>query len=192
MHNNTVCICLAFLHCGFSNVSLNFLPEMMHNHTGCICLAFLHCAFSNVSSNCLPERMQNHTGCICLTFLRCVFQMLSKIAMLWTSIVTLVAIICLFSTTFLKCILKSPASKDVNGCNCLVFHHCVFSNAVSKFILFPHIPQELFLFLPLEFAPQAVLPSVGLCWIFKWCQKKHNTKGYDLKYISRVKMPARF
>ena len=72
--------------------------------------------------------------------------------------------------------------KDAFSCVSPVgFHHCVFSNAVSKFILFPHIPQELFLFLPLEFAPQAVLPSVGLCWIFKWCQKKRVTKGHHLK-----------
>ena len=37
----------------------------MHSRIGCICLAFLHCGFSNVSSNGLPERMQNHTGSIC-------------------------------------------------------------------------------------------------------------------------------
>ena len=113
MHSHIGCICAAFLYCAFSNESPNGLLERRRSHIDCICLAFLHCAFSNESSNGLPERMHNRTGCICLTFLRCVFQMLSKIAMLWTSIVTLVAIICLFSTTFLKCILKSPASKDV-------------------------------------------------------------------------------
>ena len=36
------------------------------NFSSGICLAFLHCAFSNASSNCLPEKMQNHTGCIWL------------------------------------------------------------------------------------------------------------------------------
>ena len=67
-------ICLTFRHCVFSNVSSNHLPERMHNHIGCICLSFLHCVFSNASSNCLPERMHRHTGCICFSFLRCVFS----------------------------------------------------------------------------------------------------------------------
>ena len=30
------------------------MPERMHGNTGCICLAFLHCASSNVSLKCLP------------------------------------------------------------------------------------------------------------------------------------------
>ena len=34
-----------------------------------LCLAFLHCAFSNVSSNRLHKRLHNHIGYICLTFL---------------------------------------------------------------------------------------------------------------------------
>ena len=33
----------------FLNVSSNGLAELMHSHIGYICLAFLHCAFSNVS-----------------------------------------------------------------------------------------------------------------------------------------------
>ena len=40
------CICLTFLHCAFSNVSLNPLPQRMHSRIGCICFAFLHCVFS--------------------------------------------------------------------------------------------------------------------------------------------------
>ena len=40
---------------------------MMHSHTGCICLAFLHCGFSYVSSNGLPE-LHTHIGCIYATF----------------------------------------------------------------------------------------------------------------------------
>ena len=62
------CICLTFLHCVFSNVSSNRLPEWMQSHTGCICLAFLQCGLSNVSSNGLHEKMHNHTSCNCLIF----------------------------------------------------------------------------------------------------------------------------
>ena len=76
MQSHTSCIYLAFLHCGFSNVSSNGLPERMHNHIGCIFLAFLHCAFSNVPSKCLPHRMQSHIGCICGTFSNMDFQMI--------------------------------------------------------------------------------------------------------------------
>ena len=38
------------LHCVFSNVASNHLPEKRHSHIGCICLTFLHCVFSNVPS----------------------------------------------------------------------------------------------------------------------------------------------
>ena len=78
MHNRTDCICLIFLHCTFSNVSSNGLPEKRHSRIGCICLNFLHCAFSNVSANRLPEWMQSHTGCICLAFLQCGFSKVSS------------------------------------------------------------------------------------------------------------------
>ena len=54
-----------------------FSPEWMQSHIGCICLAFLHCVFSNVSSNGLYRRMHNHIGCICLSFLHCVFSNVS-------------------------------------------------------------------------------------------------------------------
>ena len=56
-------ICLTFLHCVFSNVSSNCLPERMHIHIGCICMIFLHCVSSNVSSIGLYEQMHSHTGC---------------------------------------------------------------------------------------------------------------------------------
>ena len=98
MHIHIGCICLAFLHCGFSYVSSNGLPERMQNHTGCmdwivfsygpsknlgqctqshigcICSIFLLCVFSNVSSRHLHKRMHNHTGCICWTFPHRVFS----------------------------------------------------------------------------------------------------------------------
>ena len=72
------CICSAFLHYVFSNVSSNCLPERMHNHIGCICLTFLHCVFSNVSIKNLYQSRQSHIGCICLTFLHCAFSNVSS------------------------------------------------------------------------------------------------------------------
>ena len=106
MHSDINCICLAFLHCRFSNDSSNCLHQQMNSHIGCIyltflrcaflnvsskrlhkwlhshigriCLTFLHCAFSNVSSNCLPEKMQSHIDCICLIFLCCLFSNVSS------------------------------------------------------------------------------------------------------------------
>merc|ERR1712020_671492 len=69
MHSRIGCICLAFLHCAFSNVSSKHLHKRMHSHTGCICLSFLHRVFSNVSSNRLRDMMHTHIGCICLIFL---------------------------------------------------------------------------------------------------------------------------
>ena len=55
------------LHCVFSNVSSNCLPQRMQNHIGCICL-FLHCVFSNAFSNFLRLRMHIRIGCIYLSF----------------------------------------------------------------------------------------------------------------------------
>ena len=66
MHKHTGCICLTFLHCVFSNVSSNHLPELMHNHTGCICLTFPQCVFSNVSSIFLPRLVYSRIGSIYL------------------------------------------------------------------------------------------------------------------------------
>ena len=66
MHSHTGCICLAFLHRAFSNVSSNGLPEKRQSHIGCICLAFLHCVFSNGSSNGLYEKMHSDIDCIYL------------------------------------------------------------------------------------------------------------------------------
>ena len=105
MHRYTACICLAFIHCTFSNelldclqvriqshiawigliflrcvlsnISSKYVHKRMHSHTGCICLTFLHYAFSNVPSNRLPEKRHSYTGCICLTFLHCAFSYVS-------------------------------------------------------------------------------------------------------------------
>ena len=66
VHTHTCCICFAFLHCVFSNVSSNPLPDRMQSHIG---------ALSGVSSNDLPERMRSLTGCICLVFSPlCIFK----------------------------------------------------------------------------------------------------------------------
>ena len=46
-----ICCIFTFLHCAFSSVSLNCLPEKSHSHIGCICLTLLHCALTNVSSS---------------------------------------------------------------------------------------------------------------------------------------------
>ena len=39
------CICLAFLLCVFSDVSLTHLGQSRHSHIGCTYLTFLHCGF---------------------------------------------------------------------------------------------------------------------------------------------------
>ena len=74
MHNHNGSTCLACLHCEFSNVSSNCLPEKRHSHIGCICSTFLRCVFSNVTSVHLDQSRHSHTGCICLTFLHCAFS----------------------------------------------------------------------------------------------------------------------
>ena len=74
MYSHTGCICLSFLHCVFSHVSSDPLPDRMHNHIGCNCLSFLRCVLSNVSSKRWHKKTQNHIGCICLIFLHCAFR----------------------------------------------------------------------------------------------------------------------
>ena len=82
------CICLAFLHCVFSNEPSNCLHKRMHSCIGCICLTFLHCVFSNVPSKHLHMRMHNHTCCSGLNFPHCAFP---SVSFLRECIVTLVA-----------------------------------------------------------------------------------------------------
>ena len=56
-----------FIHCVFSNVFSNHLPERWHSRIGNICLPFFHCVFSNVASNHLPQvcpQMACLRGCI--------------------------------------------------------------------------------------------------------------------------------
>ena len=67
MQSHTGCICWSFLHCAFSNASLNYLHMKLRSHTDCICWTFLHCALSSVSSDRLSKRTHSHIGCICLT-----------------------------------------------------------------------------------------------------------------------------
>ena len=96
-----------FLHCAFSNVSSNRMPEKRHSRIGCICLTFPHCSLSNVSLYCPCVRMQSHTGCICLTFLHCVFLNVSSNLLL-------------------------EMMQNYIGGICLAFLHCAFSNAFSN------------------------------------------------------------
>ena len=81
------------------NVASNFLIHKMHNCIGCICLAFLHCVFLNVSSNRPPLWMCIHTGYTWLAFLHFWFSyMCSQIACLMGCKVTVSAFVRLFST----------------------------------------------------------------------------------------------
>ena len=93
------CICTAFLHCVFSHVFSNYLPDRMHSHIGYICLTFLHCAFSKLFSNWMAGNMQSYIGYIYLNFLHCAFSnVFFQLTCLRRGIVTLVAFIWLFST----------------------------------------------------------------------------------------------
>ena len=124
MHSHTDCIYLTFLHCEFSNVSSNCLSEKRQSHTGCICLAFLNCVFSNVSSNRMPEKRHSHIGCICLTFLRYVFSN-GLPEMRQSHIDFGFSPLCVFI-----CVLKLRVCENAKslGYICLTFLHCMFSN----------------------------------------------------------------
>ena len=104
MHNHTGC---TFLHCAFSSVPSNGLPERMHSHTDCICLTIFHCVFSNESSKRLHERNQSHIGCICLTLFHCAFLNVPSKNL-------------------------DQYMHSHTGCICLTFLHCVFLNVLPK------------------------------------------------------------
>ena len=53
-----VCICLTFLHCGFSNVSSKHMQETIKRHIDCIYLTFLHCQHNTVSFRGSPPHQQ--------------------------------------------------------------------------------------------------------------------------------------
>ena len=83
-------------------------------HIGCICLTFLHCAFSCVSSNCLPERMQKVTLVAFVWLFSTVrFHVCPQIACPRESKVTLVAFVQLFSSV---CFHVSPQMAWPWGC----------------------------------------------------------------------------
>ena len=50
-----------FIKCKILNIG------RMHSCIGCICLAFLHCVFSNGPSKRQNKKIYNHTDCICVT-----------------------------------------------------------------------------------------------------------------------------
>ena len=76
----------------------------MHSHTGCICLTYLHYVFLNKSSN------------------QPVNAFSQKLHFLLSSIV------CFY--VFWNCLLEKRQSHT--DCNCLIFLHCVCSNASSN------------------------------------------------------------
>ena len=81
MQSRIGCICLAFLHCEFSNVESRSLDQSRQSHIDCNSLTFFHCAFSNVSSNRLLQKRHSRISCICLTFLHCEFLNVSSNSM---------------------------------------------------------------------------------------------------------------
>ena len=109
MHNHTGYICVASLHCAFSNVPSNCLPETMHSHIACNCLTFLYCVFSNEPLDSLSGRMQSHTGCICLTFLHCASSNVPPNDL-------------------------CEKMHNCTGCICLIFLHGEFWNASSNYL----------------------------------------------------------
>ena len=60
MQNHIGCISLTFLHCAFSNESLNDLPEKRHSHIGCICLIQWHCQLFTLGFLHLQSLSQSH------------------------------------------------------------------------------------------------------------------------------------
>lgn len=65
---------------------------------GYICLAFLHCVFSNVSQDCWPKKKHSHIGCICSTLLNFFFKCVLKWPSWKKGIVTWFTFVWLFST----------------------------------------------------------------------------------------------
>ena len=149
----------------FSNVFSNGMTGRMQSHTSCICPIFLHCTFSKVSSNCLPERRHICIGCIFWLFSTVSIQMSGQIVSLQVCKVTLVTFVWLFSSVFFKCVLKWHDREDAKSqklhlsdfsplcilkcvfklsvrekvyshwLHFLAFLHCVFSNGSSN-----HLP----------------------------------------------------
>ena len=98
MQSHIHCICFTFPHCVFANVFLQNLNKRKQNHIGWICLNFPYCALANVFANCLPERMHNHIGCICFVCLHCAFPNVFSNCLPAKRKFTLVAFAWLFST----------------------------------------------------------------------------------------------
>ena len=100
-----------FVHCAFSSVSFNSLPEKMliYKQAGCICFDQKLSKFenSNGSSNCLPYRMQNHTDYISLNVVHYAFSNGSSNVL-------------------------PEMMRNHIGSIFLTFLHCVFSNKSSK------------------------------------------------------------
>ena len=90
----------------------------MHNHIGCICSTFLHCAFSNVSTNDLPEKRLFWRGIVTLVafvwlFSTVRFQMWTKRSWIRAGIITLVAFVWFVPTVRLQ---MCPQMACLRGC----------------------------------------------------------------------------
>ena len=71
MQNHAFYICLAFRHCGFSNVASTRLHEKRQTYIAGICWSFHRCVFSNVFLNGLHNKRHSQIGCICGVQLHC-------------------------------------------------------------------------------------------------------------------------
>ena len=115
---------VTFLHCVFSNVSANRLPQKRHSRIGCICLAFDHCVFSSVFLKHLAQSRHSHIGCIYLTFLHCGFvkclhklldfssPCVLKYILKSPDHIALFAFVWVFPPCVFKCVLKLAARED--------------------------------------------------------------------------------
>ena len=126
----------------------------MQSHTDYICVAFLHCVFSNVSSSCLPERTEHFSPRSMQKFekmwskiaplkifatqtmsatnimygLHILFSMRNDLLSHWLHFFSLLH--CGFSNVSLKHLHERMHSH--NGCICFLFLHCVFLNESSN------------------------------------------------------------
>ena len=175
MPNYSKCICLTFLHCAFSNVDSKSLDQSRQSHTGCICSTFLNGVFLSEPSKSLPERMQSHIGCICVWLLQCVFsnelsnglidrihshigcicvtfsimyfQMSPQMACKRRCIITLIALVWLFSQCVFSCVSSNcllERMESHTGCICLTFLHGGFSNVSSYGLCVVLCPKNCF------------------------------------------------
>ena len=67
-----------YIHCAFSNMSSNCLPENRHIHIWMHSFGFFQRVFLNGCSQHLHKKMRCRNDCICFTFLHCAFSNVSS------------------------------------------------------------------------------------------------------------------